>query len=48
MRPLVLLSLLALAACGADGPPQAAPDVPAAPPQSGVTFSGQVTMGYSS
>lgn len=45
MRPILLLSLLALAACGADG-------APIAPGQSGsqpgLTVSGQVQVGIAS
>ncbi|MDQ2066358.1 hypothetical protein Q9295_08235 [Xinfangfangia sp. CPCC 101601] len=41
MRALLLLSLLTLAACGADGPPRAPGQD--APPANG--FSGQLTIG---
>jgi hypothetical protein len=42
MRPILLLSLLALAACGADGAPLA-PSQSASQP--GLTVSGQVQVG---
>jgi predicted small lipoprotein YifL len=37
MRWAILLAVLTLAACGADGPPQ--------PPQSGVTVGGEARVG---
>ena len=37
MRPFAILALLALAACGASGPPDA--------PKPGVTMTGEVAMG---
>lgn len=45
MRPILLLSLLALAACGADGPP-IPPGQSASQP--GLTVSGQVQVGIAS
>jgi predicted small lipoprotein YifL len=42
MRPAVLILALALAACGADGPPE--PPARTAPP-SGISFSGDARIG---
>lgn len=41
MRPTLLVALLALAACGTDGPPRP----PEAASRDGITMSGEVQMG---
>ncbi len=38
LRPLALAAFLALAACGADGPPEA-------PAKTGITLSGEAAIG---
>lgn len=43
MRPLILIATLALAACGADGPP--IPPSKASASQTGPVLSGQVKVG---
>ncbi len=43
MRPILLVALLTLAACGADGPPERPADSTA----SGITITGEARMGIS-
>ena len=44
MKRIAILMVLALAACGVDGPPER-PTAPKTPPQSNVSISGYATMG---
>lgn len=44
MRPLILAALLALTACGADGPP-VTPTSHGPAPDAAVTITGEVTVG---
>jgi predicted small lipoprotein YifL len=45
MRPMRLAALLALAACGTDGPPLAPEPASAPATRPGITMSGEVQMG---
>ncbi|MBO9453852.1 hypothetical protein J7376_09365 [Paracoccus sp. R12_1] len=44
MMRLTLIAVLALSACGVDGPPER-PTAPKTPPKSGVSISGHATVG---
>ncbi len=44
MRPILILAILTLAACGADGPPERPTSRDAAPTDSSVTVTGEVIL----